>query len=296
MFTATVNTKFIGLFGNPLGQSAAPFMHNSVYQGLGMDCFYAPFEITMEDLEHVIINLKRFHFAGASVTMPFKGVVHQFLDGLDQSAECTQVVNTIVIKPDGRLIGHNCDGIGFVNALENRCGLDITNNNYLILGAGGAASAVSAALAQRGAREIRILNIREDFMLAERLKARLDQFFPGTCKVEIMNDESIKKGIEENKVVIHATKVGMFPETEKVLFDTSWLSPSHIVCDVVYVPVETRLIKEAKVKGCKTLSGLWMNVKVAATQMKLWFGIEAPEDFMYQVGVGFLRSQARFEA
>ena len=296
MFTSTCDTKFIGLFGNPLKQSAAPYMHNSVYQGLGMDCFYVPYEINMDDLEHVIKNLKRFHFAGASVTMPFKGVVYRFLDGLDESAECTEVVNTVVITPEGRLIGHNCDGIGCVTALESRCGLRIPENRYLMLGAGGAASAVSAALAQSGADYIRILNIKEDFQIAQKLKERLDKFYPGVCEIDVMSDETIQKHLDDCNVVIHATKVGMYPNTKDVLFNTEWLKPTHTVCDVVYVPVETRLIREAKLRGCATLSGLWMNVNVAAVQMKLWFGIEAPKDFMYQVGVNYLRSQGRLEA
>lgn len=296
MFSSTCDTKFIGLFGNPLTQSAAPYMHNSVYQGLGMDCFYAPYEINEEDLEHVVKNLKRFHFAGASVTMPFKTVVYKFLDGLAESAECTEVVNTVVIAPDGRLIGHNCDGVGFVSALESRCGLSIPENRYLMLGAGGAASAVSAALAQSGARHIRVLNIEDDFQIAKKLKKQLDKFYPGVCEIDIMNDETIKTHLEDCDVVIHATKIGMYPKTKNVLFNTEWLRPSHTVCDVVYVPFETRLLKEARQKGCKTLSGLWMNVNVAAVQMKLWFDIDAPTDFMYQVGVRFLKSQGRLEA
>jgi len=296
MFSPTCDTKFIGLFGNPLTQSAASYMHNSVYQGLGIDCFYAPYEVSEEDLEHIIKNLKRFRFAGASITMPFKTVVYKFLDGLAESAACTEVVNTVAIVPDGQLIGHNCDGVGCVSALESRCGLRIPENRYLVLGAGGAASAVSVALAQSGASHIQVLNIKDDFQIAEKLKNQLDKFYPGLCEIDIMNNETIKTYLENCNVVIHATKVGMYPKTNNVLFNTQWLKPSHTVCDVVYVPVETRLLKEARQRGCTTLSGLWMNVNVAAAQMKLWFDIDAPKDFMYQIGVNFLRSQGRLEA
>lgn len=296
MLNSTVNTKFIGLFGNPLGQSAAPYMHNSVYQALGIDCFYAPYEIAPDDLEHVMKNLRRFHFAGASVTMPFKPIVHNYLDELDVSAQCTEVVNTVTVGEDGKLTGFNFDGLGCVRALELKGGLSIPEHRYLVLGAGGAASAVSASLAQHGAKDIKILNIKEDFASAEKLHSRLEAFYPGVSKIDCMNDDTIKGGLADNDVVIHATKVGMFPKTDEALFDAQWLSPEHTVCDVVYVPVETKLLKNAKARGCKTLSGLWMNVYVAAEQMRAWFGIEAPVDFMYLVGMNFLRSQGRLSA
>lgn len=296
MFTSTVNTKYIGLFGDPLGQSAAAYLHNSVYQHLGMDCFYGLYEMKMDDIGEALKNLRRFHFAGASVTMPFKTVVYKYLDELAESAKCTEVVNTIVVSSDGRLTGHNADGSGCVSALQGKCGLAIKDHRYLILGAGGAASAVAAALAQNGAPEVRILNIKKDFAMAEKLKSRLDKFYPGVSNIGVMNDGEIKESLKEHDVVIHATRLGMFPNVDQVLFDTSWLKPSHTVMDVVYVPAETRLLREAKAIGCKTMSGLWMNVNGAATQMKLWFGIDAPLDFMYSAEVEFLRSQGRLGA
>ncbi|WP_455600271.1 shikimate dehydrogenase family protein [Cloacibacillus sp.] len=296
MFNSTVKTKFIGLFGNPLGQSAAAYMHNSVYQALNMDCFYVPYEIEMEDLEHVIKNLKRFHFAGASIMMPFKAIVYRYLNALDESSKCTEVVNTVVIDEDGRLIGYNSDGFGCVRSLEEQCGLTIPDHRYLILGAGGAASAVSAALARQGAKDIKILNIKDDFAIAEKLQRRLEMFYPGCSSIDYMNDCTIKSSLSDYDVVIHATKIGMFPMTDAVLFNTRWLLPEHTVCDVVYVPVETKLLKEAKERGCTTLSGLWMNVNVAAEQMRLWFGISAPTDFMYLAGTDYLRAQGRLRS
>ena len=295
MFNPTVNTKFIRLFGNPLGQSAAAYLHNNVYQALDMDCFYAPYEIEIEDIEHVVKNLKRFHFGGASVTMPFKTVVYKYLDSLDESSRCTEVVNTIVIDGESRLIGHNTDGSGCVKAFETRCGMNIAKHKFLILGAGGAASAVAAALAKSGAKDIKVLNIKEDFALAEKLQSRIEAFYPGRCSVDYMNDKTINKNLADYDVVIHATKVGMYPKSDAVLFNTEWLSPAHTVCDIVYVPAETKLLAEAKARGCTTLSGLWMNINGAIEQMRLWFGIEAPADFMYLAEMNFLRTQGRLK-
>ncbi|MEG1825592.1 MAG: shikimate dehydrogenase, partial [Cloacibacillus sp.] len=146
IFNTTVNTKFFGLLGNPLSQSAAPFMQNSVYQKLEIDALYVPLEIAMDQLEAVVANLENFHYAGSGVTMPFKTQVHKYLDELAPSARCTEVVNTIVFEK-GRKIGHNTDGVGFVLSLKKQLGLDIPNHKYLLLGAGGAGTAIAGALA-----------------------------------------------------------------------------------------------------------------------------------------------------
>ena len=296
MFNATIGTKFFGLMGNPLGQSAAPFMHNSVYQKMGIDALYVPLEMEMADLEPAIVNMEKFHYAGSGVTMPFKTQAHKYLDGLADSAKYTEVVNTIVIGKDGKKIGHNTDGTGFVLSLEEQLGLKIPDHRYLILGSGGAATAIACALAMRGAKAIRSLCIAQDYFCAETLYSRVDTHFPGVCEIAEMNDRTIAKGLEEFDVVIHATKVGMHPRTDEILFDPALLSANHKVCDVVYVPVDTKLLQEAGKRGCKTLSGLWMNVNQAAEQMRLWLGIEPPLDFMYQCGMDYLISQGKATA
>lgn len=294
MFNTTVNTKLFGLMGNPLGQSAAPFMHNSVYQKMGIDALYIPIEMEMVDLGSAIGNMEKLNFAGSGVTMPFKTQAHKYLGGLADSAKHTEVVNTIVIDKDGKKIGHNTDGTGFVLALEDQLGLDISEHSYLMLGSGGAAIAISCALAARGAKKIRSLCIAQDYFCAETLFNRVDKNFPGVCEIAEMTERTIKEGLDEFDVLIHATKVGMYPNTGEMLFDPDLLKPGHIVADVVYVPVDTKLLQEAAKRGCRTLSGLWMNVNQAAEQMRLWLGIEPPLDFMYECGVEYLKSQGKY--
>ena len=291
MFCSTINTKFFGLLGNPLGQSAAAFMHNSVYQKMGIDALYSPLELDMADLGHVIQNLERFHYAGSGVTMPFKTQAHKYLDGLADSAKYTEVVNTIVIDDSGKKMGHNTDGVGFVKSLQEQLGLDIPDHRYLILGSGGAGTAIACALAMNGANKMRSLCILQDYFCAETLYSRVNTHFPGICEIAEMNEKTIKAGMEEYDVVIHATKCGMHPHCSESIVDPSFFSASHKVCDVVYVPIETKLLQDARARGCQTLSGLWMNVNQAAEQMRLWLGIEPPLDFMYQTGLDYLASQ-----
>lgn len=297
MFSATVNTRFFGLLGNPVGQSAAAFMHNSVYQKLGLDMLYVPLELEMGQLETVVRTMQLFNYAGTGVTMPFKTQVHKYIDGLADSARYTEVVNTIVIEKDGRKIGHNTDGTGFVESLEKQAGLNIPDHRYLVLGSGGAATAIVCALAMRGATAMRSLCILRDYFCAETLYSRVNAHFPGVCEIDEMNDRTIRKGLEEFDVIIHATKVGLYPKTDEVLFAPELLSASHLVCDVVYVPMETKLLIEAGKRGCRTLSGLWMNVYQAAEQMRLWAGIEKPPiDFMYQCGIEYLTREGKLTA
>lgn len=292
MFNATVDTKFFGLLGNPLGQSAAPFMHNSVYQKLDMDYLYVPLELTMEQLGPVVNNLEKFHYAGSGVTMPFKTQVHKYLDGLADSAKYTEVVNTIVFE-NGKKIGYNTDGTGFVLSLQKQLGLNIPDHSYLILGSGGAATAIACALAMEGAENIRSLCIAKDYFCAETLYSRVNRYFPSVCTISEMTNKNIAQSMAEYEVIIHATKVGMFPLCDEILFDPDLLGHEHIVCDVVYVPVKTKLLKEAESRGCKILSGLWMNTYQAAEQMRLWLGIEPPVDYMYYHSLEYLCSQGK---
>jgi len=292
MFNPTVDTKFFGLLGNPLSQSAAPFMHNSVYRKMDIDCLYVPLELAMEQLGPVVANLENFHYAGSGVTMPFKTQVHKYLDGLADSAKYTEVVNTIVFE-NGKKIGYNTDGTGFVLSLKKQLGLNIPDHSYLILGSGGAATAIACALAMEGAENIRSLCIAKDYFCAETLYSRVNKHFPSVCTIGEMTDNNIARSLADYEVVIHATKVGMFPNSGEILFDPDLLRPGHIVCDVVYVPVMTKLLKEAESRGCKILTGLWMNTYQAAEQMRLWLGIEPPVDYMYNHSLEYLRMQGK---
>ncbi len=271
-------------------------MHNSVYQKMGLDLLYVPLELEIGQLETVVRTMEHFNYAGSGVTMPFKTLVHKYLDGLADSAVFTEVVNTIVIEKDGRKIGHNTDGTGFVRSLEDRAGLKIPDHRYLILGSGGAATAIACALAAKGAARMRSLCILQDFSCAEALYSRVNTHFPGICEIGEMNEETIRRGLHEFDVIIHATKVGLYPKVDEVLFDTTLLDESHLVCDVVYVPMETRLLKESGKRGCRTLSGIWMNVYQAAEQMRLWAGIDPPVDFMYQCGIEYLAREGKLSA
>ncbi len=273
-FVPSVKTRFFALFGNPLGFTASPWMHNHVFQKLGMDCLYSPYEISDDELETVVKGMHAYHIAGANVTMPFKARVWKYLDGLADSAN--------VIDENGRKTGHNTDGEGFVKSLVDRLSLDVPNESYVLFGAGGAASAIACTLASRGVASILTLCRDENSVHVENMKRHLDLHFPGVCEFRKMTDESLRSALDERNVLINATKVGMYPKVDEVLFDTSLLAPRHVVCDVIYNPKETKFLVEAKKRGCRTLSGLWMLVNQGAEAFRLWTGITPPVEYMFE--------------
>lgn len=287
IFVPSVKTKFFALFGDPLGFSASPWMHNHIFRKLGMDCVYSPLEIVPGELETVLKTMETWHYAGANVTMPYKAKVAPFLDGLADSARYTEVVNTIVIGEDGRKIGHNTDGVGFVKSLYSPLGLDVPAKEYLLLGAGGAASAIACTLASEGVKRVLVLSRTTSFYRAEALKKRMDAYFPGVCEVGELSEEVLRSAVPEHEVIINATKVGMYPKADEVLFDTALLKPFQYVCDVVYNPRETKMVTQAKERGCKAIGGLWMMVNQGAEAFRLWTGVEPPVDFMYKTACCF---------
>lgn len=292
IFVPSVTTRFFALFGNPLGFTASPWMHNHVFRKLGMDCLYSPYEIPEDGLETVVKNMGAFHIAGANVTMPFKAKVSKYLDALAESARTTEVVNTISVDADGKKTGHNTDGEGFVRSLSDQMRLDVPNLKYVLFGTGGAASAIACSLASKGVRTILTLCRDESSPHVENFRKHLDAHFPGVCTIRKMTDASIRDGVAGRDVIINATKVGMFPKVDDVLFDTSVLGPDHVVCDVIYNPKETRLLVEAKKRGCRTLSGLWMLVYQGAEAFRLWTGVTPPTDYMFETACRFFTKRA----
>ena len=145
-----------------------------------------------------------------------------------------------------------------------------------------------------GAKDIKSLCIAKDYFCAETLFDRVDRAHsPFVCTIGEMTEKSIAAALERYDVIIHATKVGMYPKVDEILFDPDLLQPHHIVADVVYVPVETKLLREAADRGGRTLSGLWMNTYQAAEQMRLWLGIEPPMEYMYNHSLEYLKSQGK---
>jgi shikimate dehydrogenase len=280
MTSVDVNTKLTGLLGNPLGHSFSPVMHNRAFELLGLNFFYMPIEVTPENLKDVACGISKMNFAGYNVTIPHKIRIMEHLDHIDELARSIGAVNTVTIK-DGVTTGHNTDGEGFIRSLETETGTSVKGKTLLVLGTGGAARAVAMALAFKGAERIIICNRTEQ--KARDLSRDINEKVRPCSEVIPMAPWEIKNAAGQADVVINTTSVGMHPEEDRMPLDGEAIPEGIVVCDIIYNPDKTKLLRVAESKGCKIVSGLGMLVYQGAEAFRLWTGTEPPVDEMFAV-------------
>ena len=275
----TLATKRFGIMGRPVGHSVSPAMQRAAYEAMGLDALYMPFEIPDGKAELAVEAMEIMGFTGCNVTIPYKQTVMPLMDELDESAAACGAVNTILFK-DGRKKGFNTDGLGFVRGMKEKAGFDPQGKRCLVAGAGGAARGVTAALAMAGTSSFRILNRAEEAEMAVSLAADMNGRRPGIASDGVLSRAAVAEALASSDFVLNATCVGMTPEVDAEPFDTSLLEPRHAVFDVIYTPRETRLLREAHAKGCRTLSGFWMLIYQGVESIRVWTGLEAPAGVM----------------
>jgi len=277
------------LIGYPVGHSMSAVMHNAAFRELGLDFRYKLRSVKPEALGHFVSSImRRPDVRGASVTIPHKVSVMAHLDEVDVVARRIGAVNTIV-NEDGWLKGYNTDSTGALRSLEDAFG-DLRGAKVVILGAGGAARAISYQLAAL-VEELVILN--RTLERAENLANSLIEF--PECRSEVsahsLTSESLERSLERADIVINATSVGMKPNTDASPIDSGLLRPDLLVLDIVYNPPMTKLLREAEAAGASTLTGIGMLVYQGAAAFKLWTGRNAPVETMMRsveeaLGVG----------
>jgi shikimate dehydrogenase len=260
-------------------------MHNAAFQELGMDCVYVAFGVKAEGLEKAIAGIRGLNMMGMNVTIPHKVNVIPLLDRLDPLAEKIGAVNTIV-NNGGVLTGYNTDATGFLQPILEK-GLEPEGKNVVIVGAGGASRAVSYVLSDRGARII-IINRKEELDWAVNLAARISKDFDREVKALELTKDNLAAVLDKADVLINATSVGMSPNNETTAVPAELLKSGMIVYDVVYNPLETRLIREAKAAGADTVSGIDMLVWQGILAFEKWTGKRPPFDLMKAEAVKFL--------
>jgi len=255
-------TRVYGLLGRPVAHSLSPAMHNAAFAELGLDAVYVAFAV--KDLEQAVTGLRGLDLGGVSVTIPFKEDIIPLLDELDPVAAHIGAVNTVVNR-DGHLVGYNTDWLGALAAL--RLYTPITGEHVLILGAGGAARALAFAIRENQG-SFSITDI--DGSRAEKLARE----FGG----EALAQNALAGS--RATVLINATPVGMAPNTDAIPIDPELLSHFRVVMDIVYQPLSTRLLQEARSRGCQTIDGLKMLIHQGAAQFELWTNRPAPVKVM----------------
>ena len=271
-------TTMLGLIGTPVAHSKSPAMYNHCFQKFGLDWAYLAFDVPAERTGEAVAAIRTLHMRGANVTMPCKNAVIPFLDELTPAARAIQAVNTIV-NEDGVLVGHNTDGCGYTQNLR-RNGIEVAGKKIVLLGGGGAASAIAIQAALEGAAEIAVFNLRDAFWprVEQGMKA-IAQAAPG-CAISLRDLEdraALKAAIDRCDILSNATRVGMAPyEDQSNITDGSWYRPDLVVTDVVYAPPETKMLREARAAGCRTCDGLGMLLCQGAEAFRLYSGLEMP--------------------
>lgn len=270
-------TGLFTLLGSPVGHSGSPAMFNYSFKKQGLDYAYLAFDVKKEDMPKAIDALKLFKVRGSNVTMPCKTVAASLVDELSPAAKIIGAIN-VIVNDNGKLTGHITDGIGFVRNLKEH-GVDIANKKIVVLGSGGAATAIEVQSALDGAAEITIFNKKDEFFQrAEQTKQKIQQAKPEVkAKVCDLDDQNkLKTEIARADILVNATIVGMKPLENESLVDKSFLRPDLVVADTVYNPLKTKLILDAESIGCTTAPGKGMLLWQGAAAYKLCTGKDMP--------------------
>jgi len=250
------STQLYCVLGSPVSHSQSPLVHNLSFRKKKINAVYLAFE--PPDIAKGILSIRTLGIKGASITIPFKETIMAFLDEVDPRAREIGAVNTVVNR-DGRLLGYNTDHKAAVDPLIHH---GIKNKTICIIGAGGAARAVAHGISEEGGKLI-ITNRtqKKGAALAAEVKGQF---------ISMDQMDTIKTDI-----VINTTSLGMYPHhLEESVFPAQHLAPGMVVMDVVYTPLNTRLLSVAREKGCTTIDGLSMFVAQAAAQFELWTGLK----------------------
>ena len=268
-------SELVGAFGCPIDENPTGVMEEAAFAAKGLDYRYLTIKVKEGDLKAAIDGVKAFNMKGINITIPHKVKVLEYLDELSEAAEIIGAVNMIVNK-DGKLYGENTDGKGYLKSLTDN-GVSPDGKTITILGAGGAARAISVECALKGAKKIYIANIVRDQgeELVELLRKRT-----GVDAEFVMWDGAIDIP-EDTELLSNATSVGLYPHVDQkpdINYDT--VRADMVVTDVIFNDPHSLFLQEAEKRGAKTINGLGMLVNQGALNFEMWTGVEAPLDVM----------------
>jgi len=267
--------ELTGCFGFPVAENPTQAMIEPAYRSMGLDWRYLTLEVRPQDLAAAVAGARAFGFRGFNCTIPHKVAVIEHLDGLGESAQLMGAVNCVVNR-DGRFIGENTDGKGFVASFGELA--DPRGKTMVLLGAGGAARAIGVEMALAGCRKITIVNRDE-----ERGRV-LEELFGGKLRKAVkamgqdldvsyvpwQGDFGVPQGTD---IVVNATSIGLFPDVDaRIPIAMETVSAGMIVADVIPNPPITRFVREARAKGCRVIDGLGMLVEQGVIGVEYWAG------------------------
>jgi shikimate dehydrogenase len=266
------------IIGDPIDHSLSPAIHNAAFTTLGLNCSYIAFRVQEGQLKNSMDSLRAINIGGFNVTMPHKVTVLNYVDRSDNIVELVGAANTVNNK-GGKFYAYNTDVVGFIEPLHQRK-IDLNGYEVLILGAGGAARAVAVALSQeKGVSKINIFN--RDGYRSTNLANVINKL---GIKTNIISQNDMQKIAFRSNLIINTTPLGM--RNEASLIKSSSISKESIVYDIVYKPIETKLLENAKTAGAQVIYGYEMLLEQAIASFKIWFRIDPPIESMKKVLFG----------
>lgn len=281
----STRTQFCAVIGNPVAHSLSPAIHNAAFAFLGLDFVYLACPV--EDVRSALAGMRAIGtFRGMSVTIPHKMEAMRWVDEVAEVDRSIGSINTVV-RENGRLIGLGTDGPAAIQAITDR-GVNLDDRRVLMLGAGGAARAISFTLARKTRlADLTILDINET--LLKQLGTDLRAGTQTRIDTRLLTPASLAEAMAVADLIVHCTSIGMHPRENASLVPPELFRPGQVVFDIVYTPLETKLIAEARSRGLQAIPGVDMFVNQAALQFRAFTGVDAPVDVMRQVVLDRLR-------
>ena len=272
--------SLVGVIGHPVAENPGVVIQEAAFQSLGLERWhFLTMDVEKEDLGNAIAGLKAFKMRGINCTIPHKIAVMDYLDEIAQSAKLIGAVNTI-INDNGRLLGENTDGKGFMMSLESS-NIDVKGKVAVVLGAGGAARAICVEMALAGVAEITIVNRPQDRAYGDNLVEILRKNTTTKANyVDWIDTFAVPKGTD---ILVNATSVGLYPHVDEMPnVDLDSITTSMFVQDVIPNPTQTRFIRELLKREIPCATGAGMLVNQAALNIEMWTGQSPDKNIMYQ--------------
>jgi shikimate dehydrogenase len=280
----TGKTRVCGVIGDPIEHTMSPVMHNAAFRNKGLDYIYLPFRVSKGALRPAIAGMRALNIRGLNVTIPHKVAVIPFLDEIDPLADKIGAINTIT-NDGGILKGYNTDATGFLRALREQ-GIEPNGKKVVILGAGGAARAISFILAENGSG-LTILN--RTWAKAKACAGRISEIFNSDVRALQLNRENLEVALKECDILVNTTNVGMSPNTDETPVPSDLFKAGLVLFDIVYNPIRTRLQREAEKSGVAVIGGLDMFLWQGVLAFEQWTGLLAPVDLMKKETIKVLK-------
>lgn len=279
-------TVTVGTLGYPVHHTISPEFQGAAYEATGTDMVYLPFNVRPENIGDAVRGIRALNIRGTNVTMPHKQSAMEFLDEIDPLAELIGSINGI-INTDGVLKGYNFDVAGFMIPFKN---MDLEGRKVVQLGAGGGGRAAAFGMTARGV-DLVILN--RNLEKAEELAKELTAYSGNLARGALFNREVLERELADADILVNATSIGFDKLEEETPVPAELIRPGMFVYDIVYSPLETRLMREAAARGAKTVGGLEMIVGQGAEFFEKVTGKKAPYNLMLETGRKVLVERAK---